>query len=458
MKRSLLTLVLLCAAGLVCAEDDPFAAFEGLEAAAEEMAEKEEVGLAGKVIENLTGTAKLQYTHYFNDPAQRAGVDPKNDFLNYSVEFETWTGEGNWRVDATGWMQGGNQEGTFDTTNLSSSNKFFADEEDRQHRYFTLNEIYFTYTGESADVTLGRKVIKNGLSTIYSPANNLSTAAAFDPLDTHELGVWQLRTDWYVGDYTLTAAVLPVFAPEKSPPPSSRWVGSNNTVPTGYPDTRLADMGYFGRIKTTQSGWDLFASLYTGYSHNYVFNQIDLERQPVWVVNPAIGYSTTVDKWEFHGETSYIDSRHGRDDSFFSTVQGVTYTIDDAAKKIGLEQIETTFEYAIESITQNQNHADYGQNSRNFRSGQNDLIGRIRFKYDEDLDFEYNGHVQLRQWGYMNRFQVNWEVAKNTSWKTGIDFFGGKAAAGGRNLNAAALRYGNWKLNNRVYTALEYSF
>lgn len=47
----------------------------------------------------------------------------------------------------------------------------------------------------------------------------------------------------------------------------------------------------------------------------------------------------------------------------------------------------------------------------------------------------------------------------NLTWRTGIEFFGGKTGGGpAAGLNALGVNYGGWKLNNRFITSLEYEF
>ena len=76
---------------------------------------------------------------------------------------------------------------------------------------------------------------------------------------------------------------------------------------------------------------------------------------------------------------------NNKDDDYLNSVLGFTYTIDDWAKKIFLDQIFVTMEYAFEWRLDQQNHNDYVSSSESVRAGKNDFISRVEFKYNEDL-------------------------------------------------------------------------
>lgn len=460
MKKTLFA-VALCAAFTAQAQDDPFAE---LEADAAVAATKKEAGVIGKLGENLSGKAIVQYTAFFNDREKQTGSDNKNYFWDTSLELETWTSGNNWRIDASGWLQAGSQESTFTGVSPDVSAPW-RDKNDQDHRYITLNELYLTWNFNAWDLTLGKKIFKNGLSTLYSPADKLRPVAGFDPLNVRDLGVWQVRADIYKEDFTYTFAVLPVYQPDKSPHTSSRWVNAPAGSPpkSNYPDIAPKDFGYFGRVKTVKNGWDLFASIYTGPNRQYVMKRVNpttIERRVPRVISPAVGYSTTRGRWEFHGEVAFTDSLRGEDQDYISTVQGTTLTLDgDRISNMGLEQIVATFEVAWEWRTGDQTATDFITTSDSARAGQSDLINRLHFKVNEDLSFEYSGHIILEKWGYANRFGGSWEFKDNLTLNAGVEFFGGSAGGGpAAGLNNLGVNYGGWKRNNRFVTSLEYEF
>ena len=463
--KKILIVATFCAALTAQAQNDPFDAFAELEADAAVAASKKEAGIIGKLAENVSGSVKLQGSHYFTEHTPAAGGDPKDDFWNLSMDFETWTGGDDWRVDMSGWLQNGSQNNAFRGTNLGA-NRFWVDRSEQEHRYLTINELFLTVNFDAWDLTLGKKIFKNGLSTIYSPADRLRPASGVDPINARDVGIWQVRSDIYKGDFTYTLALLPVWQPDKGPDNSSRWVNAAAAPnPTEFPSTSVDNFGYFGRIKTTQNGWDLFASFYIGPGRNYVMQNQgtallpDVVRRVPDVFNPAIGYSTTHNAWEFHGEAAYFNAYHNDDEDYLAFVQGTTYTIDgDMVKKFGLEQIELTVEGACEWTVGDQTADAYITDSSTARAGRRDLITRARFKVNEELDFEYNNHLQFKKWGYLNRFGGNWEFMNNLTLSFSAEFFGGNQGGSVAGLNNLSVNYGGWKRNNRLVTTLEYEF
>jgi len=466
-KQTLPALLILLAMGpFAVAQDDPFAAFAQLEQAATAQAEKKEAGLGGKLAENLSGTAVAQYTLFFNDREKKTGSDNKNGFWNTTLEFETWTGQDDWRLDLSAWLQSGNQNNTFSGV-APGSGRLFRDLDDLEHRYATLNELYLTVKFSDWDFTVGKKIFKNGLSTLYSPADILRPVAGFDPLNVRDIGVWQLRGDIYQGPTTWTFAVLPVYQPDKVPHTSSRWVNAPAGAPpeSDYPDIDPKDFGWFARAKTVKSGWDLFGSIYTGPGRQYVIKQIStapiiIERRVPQVISPAVGYSTTRGRWEFHGETAYTNTLRGEDQDYVSFMQGTTLTLDgDRVSALGFEQILTTMEVAWECRTGDQTATNFVTNSDSTRAGQSDLISRIQFKVNEDVRLEYSNHIIFLKKGYANRFGGSWKFANNFKWSAGVEFFGGDEGGGPvAGLSNLGTNYGGWKRNNRLVTAVEYTF
>jgi hypothetical protein len=173
-------------------------------------------------------------------------------------------------------------------------------------------------------------------------------------------------------------------------------------------------------------------------------------KETVKVGNYAAGFSTTYKKWEFHGEALYNFSYDGKDDNYVSYLGGATYTIDELAKKIWLEQIDLTVEYGGEIITREQDAPNYTQSSRKTRLGKNDLYCRANFKYNEDLSVEYVSNFELEEneSGRYQKVQSKYRLRDGLIWKVAVEFFNGSDNS----------YYGRWYRNDRILTEIEYSF
>ena len=419
--------------------------------------------IATQLAKHITGSLRLRGFHYWQDAQAREGADLTHNMGEILLKFSDWVGGKTWRADISGWVEHGNQENTYAgvTDSLQDS--------DRRRKHLEINEIYMTLSQKDYNVILGKKIFSHGLSTLYSPVDRLKPKDGNDPLDQKDLGIWQARMDYFLDQLTITAAVLPVFQTSKQPSDTSRWMGSKRQNDSRdydfYGDTskdsvaedrakiNLNNTGYFARGKGTYHGWDLFLSFYHGPNPYFVMREETQGgknvriKETVKVGNYAAGFSTTYKKWEFHGEAIYNYSYDGKDDNYMSYLGGATYTIDDLAKRIGLEQIDLTVEYGGEVITREQDAPNYTQSSRKTRLGKNDLYCRANFKYNEDFSMEYVSNFELEEneSGRYQKVQSKYRLRDGLIWKGAVEFFNGSDTS----------YYGRWYRNDRILTEIE---
>ncbi|MBN2567838.1 MAG: hypothetical protein JXB42_00240 [Deltaproteobacteria bacterium] len=409
---------------------------------------------------NLEGSLRLRGHAFFREPEDREGIDDRNPVGEALLRLKTWTGGDTYRIDLAGWVEAGSQKDTYEGISRWPQDK------DRQRHHFELNELYLSFFQDNYDVVVGKKIFRNGISTLFSPADRYRPTDSNDPLDPKDFGMWQTKLDYYYDKYTFTAAIFPVFNTGKVPSGDSRWSGtsgdldvydedtSGKEIEDDFPAMSINSVGYFGRAKTTFKGWDLFASAYHGLNPYYVQREEKrgsktvIIKENVKVANYAAGFSTAYKKWEFHGEGLFNFSYDGKDDHYIGTVGGFTYTIDDLAKRVFLQKIDITIEYANEIITKKQYADGYTQSSRKGRMGHNNIFTRINFKYNEDLSFQYVSDFEFDPSGRYNRMQSEYKIRPGLVWTTALEFFNGKDNS----------YYGRWERNDRVITDLKYSF
>ncbi len=413
---------------------------------------------------NFSGSVRFKYAHFFRHAKDRPGLDNQNDVGEVLFKFSTWVGRDKWRVDMDGWFEGGTQEGTY--AGISQ----WPQDKDNRRRYAELNEFYLTISEKDFDLILGKKIFSNGISTLYSPADRHKPRDMHDPLDPKDLGIWQATLNYYYEDKTtFTVAFLPVYAASKIPDDSSRWTDSTGDknkdydyiskddtgeVEDDYPDIKTQYFGYFGRVKTTLHGWDVFISTYQGPNPYYVIKKQVVNgkkkyiKKTVPIGTYSAGFSTTWKKWEFHGEALYNHSYDSKDDNYISYVGGFTYTFDGWTKKIWLEEIVFTAEYGGELVTREQQNEEYVKSSKDSRAGRNDLFTRINFKYSEDLNFEYRSNFEFSRKGRYNKFQCQYRLTDGLIWTIAVELFNGESDS----------YYGRWKNNDRVISSFKYSF
>ena len=419
-----------------------------------------------KLVDNFAGSLRFRSMFFLSEAEKRPGADLSDIQHNILLRFNSWTGGDAWRFDVAGWVEGGTEEGVY-----SGVTRWFQDDTGRtKRRHLEINELSGMISQPDYDLVFGKKIFKNGLSTLFSPANRLLALDLIDPLDPKEFGLWQVKIDYYLNQYTLTGAVLPVFDSGKIPPPSSRWTGRTidsvprvprdfdfrviKTAEEDYPDIKFRNFGVFGRVKTTYHGWDVFFSYYDGLNP-YPVLKVEQQngvttaiKENVRVGNYAAGFSTAWKKWEFHGEGLYNHSYNGKDDNYANCVGGFTYIIDDLAKKVFLERINLTLEYAFEWVIRDQYAPGYTFSSKNVRLGRNDIFTRIQFKYNNDLDFVYVSDFELEDKGRYNHFEANYSFGKGFSAKVAVETFNGSDES----------YYGRWEHNDRIITEIKYAF
>ncbi len=463
------------------AEDDLFKDLEGDDFGTQQaQGDGQEPGnpLLRGISEHIEGLWTTRMSWFPEDPAGKGDreVDTQEYIFESRLELATWTGTDDWRVTASGWLDAGNQKKMY-----AGVTEWPQDLEQRRH-YAELNELYFTGYGGDADVTLGKKIFKNGISVLYSPANRYTAVEAHDPSDPRQIGRWQAQLDYYTGAFTYTGALLPVYQSSKYPLFNSRWLGESGgdylfydlqtgglpALPAGVDADQSQleqermpidgkNLGWFGRAKTAWRGYDLFASLYDGPNQFYVLKRKDdlddptkstYVKEVVRVFNAASGFSTTWKEWEFHGEGLYNHAYSERDQNYLDYVGGLTYVIDDMARKAGADHLALTVEYAGEWITAGQHAEGYEADSEVSRPGRNDILTYADLKIDEDLSVQLAASFELNKDGNAQAVQVKRRLAEGTTMLVGLEVYGGPHES----------YHGRWERNKRLSLAVEYAF
>lgn len=183
-----------------------------------------EPSLVSQLGGHLEGKLRIRYAHYPSTPTEFV-IDPDKheNEMEALLRWSTWAEHSPFLFHASGWFEGGTQEDTY-----RGLSPVFEDDS-RKRRYAELNEAYLVRSGESWDLTLGKRIFQNGISPIFSPANRHSPLDLSDPLDPKVFGSWMVSYDHYIRDTVLSFSVLPVFQPKKLPDLYSRWVDTGLT-------------------------------------------------------------------------------------------------------------------------------------------------------------------------------------------------------------------------------------
>lgn len=215
----------------------------------EKVEEEADKSFAAQAARNGELVVRLRGYHMLQGPMEPgvAGVDydvsadGKNDYGEVRASFGTSYENDMVRMAASGWLEQGNQDDTY------SSNVGIWQDTDRRRNFLEINELYMTLLGGRADLTLGKRVIKNGLSPAYSPGDRISSVDLNDPLDPRRLGAWQAALEGEGMDVSWMVAVLPVFQPPRTPSPESRWI-ANESASLDYSSLYSASYGSVGNF------------------------------------------------------------------------------------------------------------------------------------------------------------------------------------------------------------------
>jgi hypothetical protein len=433
-----------------------------------------------QLMDNLSGTLSARHMHFWEKTSNeiQEGLDRQSGMFDTLLEADTFLAGDAWRLSTQLWLEAGNQKNTY-----AGVVEWLQDMDDRR-RYLDVNELYLSLFLDDMDLLAGRKVLTHGLSTLYSPANRYGAAEGNDPLDPKAMGSWVAKVDSYHGASTYTLEILPVPQQSKTPDATSRWLaggddflfrnlpslGTNSTVggllggnSTEIAETRIEEdvpeindgnVSYIGQFKTVYRGWDLFLLGYHGLNPYPVLQQKSDGDRPVFIKktvhvgNVAGGFSTTFGKWELHGEALYSYAYKNMDDIYLDYVGGFTYTIEDLARKIGLDTIRVTAEYAGEWIQVRQSAGEYIESSEQVRPGKNDILGLFDFKVNEDLSLKVAVDFERSDDGQFERYQASYKLSPETTLSVAFDHFSGDDDS----------YFGRWERNNRMIWKIEHAF
>lgn len=323
------------------------------------------------------------------------------------------------------------------------------------------------------EVTLGKQIFAWGTADAFNPTDNINPYDYLDVLDNEKMGVYSVAARLNAGPASLTLVVVPLFTPSRLPLPDSRWTPVPPEDVTGIVEPRqlpghaLSSTQYAARLKATIAGWDLSASYYDGFEHTPSFRQSAVAAAsvtagptltPVFTRLRVVGldFSTTVAKFEVHGEGAFkLVAANGRDDRF-QGMAGINYTWEGLGLR-WLDQITVIVEYGYEFILHERPQSGILPKGSAPQLGdlladnafRNGAVARIQFKLTEDTQVKLTGVADFRgsPSGYA-QVKLTHKLSDAFQVDTGLDLLAGTANS----------FWGRWRDNDRFFFFLKYFF
>ncbi len=337
--------------------------------------------------------------------------------------------------------------------------------------YLDLDQASLTYEQSAYQLLAGKDEFETGISTLFSPANRFNPGYGAYAPEAFNSGVWQARADLFIDNDVLQIAALPFDERGSVPGAGSRWLGGGNyyfaslpNVPANadlkesWRDPTIDNWNYVAHYKATRQGYDWFALVHRGGAAYPVIRQVDVPgalgpTQQYHVVYPDVwsvagGATTTIDRWEFHGEAIYQKALNDVDQDYMKYVVGFSYRETDFANSIGLDEIQPIVEYAGEVVTDASIDRPTITDSTTSRPSRDTILARLEVRFDSDL-MVYTG-------GTRNLIDQDFAVVLGGEYKVSDDlkFMVDAAQFEGRSDTA----YGRWTRNDYIKVGAKKTF
>ncbi len=400
----------------------------------------------------------LRGVGFIQDPKEEDTVDDTSFGLEGRVGLGNKTVIGSKSsVTSAGWLEIGSRKRTYDDLdNLYDSRK-------ERRGYLNLNEAYYQLNMDNSDFTIGKKVYRTGKGMIFSPSDRITPKDTLIPSDPLFLGNYLINFDLYLGKFDFSFVLLPLFKPNRTPPPFNRWTvlpqGADFNVTSEYPSgLAWKNLQSFFKVEATLNGWDLSLGIYNGPNPEPVVRNdivdtsngpsFTLVREYIPVTNINFGFSTTFQRLEIHGEILKQNASEGRDDSYTMYMIGGFYTIDEWCKLIGIDQITTVLEFTNENTHKKQSYPYYVASSSTSRLFQRSFIGSTNIQFNDRTSFTYDFHNDNKKKGRAQAYSINYTFRNSGKIKFKYEDFSGTGTS----------IYSIWDHNDNFSVEYRYNF
>jgi hypothetical protein len=348
-----------------------------------------------------------------------------------------------------------------------------------------LDEAYINLYLGDIDIRVGKQIYAWGRADGFNPTDNLTAWDFSDILDTDDekIGVISARANYYIGDWSIEAVLVPSFTASILPAEvSSRWLpelpaavpnpmypeAGPATLQASYrfarpilPDEGVKSTQYAMKLSGLASGWDFSISWFDGFDdlpavHNITvvdsaFTTAEITLQSKYHRRRAIGadFATAFGGLGVRGEAAYYLTEDwdgtdpAIDDPYLQYVLGLDYTFRDVLPGKDLfvlmqwvQEVQMPDRNTVYRIT-DFNHL--------FRKS---LMAKADLSLGEFVKLTFEGVVNLNTDDWWLRPGMEWSVTDGVKLLATADLLGGPQDS----------FFGGFSDNRRLQFRLKYSF
>ena len=333
---------------------------------------------------------------------------------------------------------------------------------------FNMREIYLDLYFDKFDVRIGKQQVVWGkadgvfITDIVSPLN--LTEFLLPDFDEIRMGVIGAKVNYYMGNNTLEAILIPVFEPNKTPEPGSIWY-----IQPDFPAPPQFDLSK-EKIKPSLENSELFlkytaitsaidfeimgAYTWDDYPTLYTTKQIDTATGELkgLLITPeykrlTIGggsFSSTVKNFVLRGEAAYYGGKYFQTTD--PTIPGAVIQKDYLHYLVGLDFSISSLKLSTQFIQKT--ILNYNDDLTNEQT-ENTMTFLARYDMmRETMHLELFSYVGLNYGDALIRPKITYDLEDSFSILLGANIFTGDSRGS----------FGRYDDNSMIYTKIKYSF
>jgi|TARA_B110000503_G_C7164763_1_gene421352 hypothetical protein len=348
--------------------------------------------ILSELIENTQQETKT-YLYNFSDPTSDSSIDSRRSHALTTLETSSGVKLGDqsyFNIDLLFYLH--SMEDNHDDTlhSFERNNQYAA--------VFAPKILNIVYEADDFDFTMGLDLVDFGYAELHNSVSNFGRANALHPTHNYDLGVLLGRYRRYFGDDILGYTMMPIEIVSLVPTKSNRWRGSGDvyeSLPDGSSVSSLEaeplaihtnNIRHLVNYEAVRSGYDYYLFGALGPSPFSVIRIKDslYENYQPWSWQVGGGINTIYGPHKIYSDIMYQFTAHQNDENFIRGTFGGVFKNSTWTKKLGINQITLTTEYARDEKTRDQStRSDLIYSSKNSRSGLNTIFARVELDIDD---------------------------------------------------------------------------